>query len=385
MKIDRSRKRLILAGAMIASVVLFTWRLLQSERCLLDAATIRYPLNGKSFVAWLSHSDAIVLESEQPDSNGAPSVRHPYIVDIRTGKETLLADLDAFWRGERLQMTYMSGRTCSPSSAGASLLLRCYFRPRIIKPGTHSYPVGYSRYYVLDVRTRAVKRLPIDSKPQLAFWRPSSDSVLTIQIRQPEHDDPPDKTEHILRHYPNITSHNHSTLIPWSVRDEREIPLGYAGDGRFMTAANHGPMEAVSFGGDTARKYAKEFAISGYAVDSELREVTRHIVPYPTGFWLQYPILSSATNRILWFGYRERPADTPSWLQQVRDKLAVLTPGANESRLFLWVSALDGTSMREIGFVPDSNDKGLFEPSWLPDGRNISFSCRGTQYIVPVP
>jgi hypothetical protein len=385
MKIDRSRSRLVLWGAIVAVVLVFAWRLLPGERSLLDAAAIRYSLNGKSFVAWLTNTEAIVLRREQTTVIGAHPILHPYIVNVSTGMETPLANLEECWLKERLQAVYVRGEPCTVSLQDKSLLLKCYFRPKNITLGTKPLPEGYYRYYVLDARTRTVKGLPIDSKFQLAFWRPNSDSMLALYINRMQNSDSSVSSKRIVTYFPETNNDKHSAPFPWPVEEDREIPLGYAGDGRFMTALNLGPYEGSAIGGEPARKISPEVALSGYTVDSELREITRRNVPYPPGFRLQYPIISAASNRMLWLAYPERPAEPPYWLKQVRDRIALLSPGAHEQRPSLWVSDLDGKSMREIGFVLDGDHKGFFEPSWLPDGRNISFEDHGMLYVVPVP
>ncbi|MCW3052741.1 MAG: hypothetical protein JWN14_1911, partial [Chthonomonadales bacterium] len=49
----------------------------------------------------------------------------------------------------------------------------------------------------------------------------------------------------------------------------------------------------------------------------------------------------------------------------------------------LWVSGADGKGLREIGHIPlKTEDDGIDNIQWLPDGKQIGFVYRSTLYVV---
>ncbi len=52
----------------------------------------------------------------------------------------------------------------------------------------------------------------------------------------------------------------------------------------------------------------------------------------------------------------------------------------------LWTCDLDGTSLHEIGSIRSDEDSGTIRnPTWLPDGKSISFTHNNCLWIVPAP
>jgi hypothetical protein len=100
---------------------------------------------------------------------------------------------------------------------------------------------------------------------------------------------------------------------------------------------------------------------------------------------LSYPVVSGASRRILWHAFPEFRAETPYWLQQVKERLAALMPGGSGQRLSIWSSDVEGRSMCEIGYVAYSDVQDLIAARWLPDERHVSFEYRGMLYVVSVP
>jgi hypothetical protein len=66
------------------------------------------------------------------------------------------------------------------------------------------------------------------------------------------------------------------------------------------------------------------------------------------------------------------------------------------------VSGLDGDGLREVGYVDTTVDMAAMKhlsmaqmesyppplplmPQWSPDGKQVSFLCRGALWAVPVP
>lgn len=82
MRNNRRRGRLLIWAALAGAMIVLVWRLLPEDRSLLAATTVRYPLHGKRFVAWLSNSEVVVLQYDKPAVNSASAIAHPYVVDI---------------------------------------------------------------------------------------------------------------------------------------------------------------------------------------------------------------------------------------------------------------------------------------------------------------
>jgi hypothetical protein len=60
--------------------------------------------------------------------------------------------------------------------------------------------------------------------------------------------------------------------------------------------------------------------------------------------------------------------------------------GKATSRTSLYVSRLDGSNMRSVGFVdaPLAAGSLLYEPRWSPDDKQLSFHYEGAFWTVPV-
>jgi hypothetical protein len=100
-------------------------------------------------------------------------------------------------------------------------------------------------------------------------------------------------------------------------------------------------------------------------------------IPSPGGDLLG-PLMSPDGHRLLWHmgrGIHEGPL---GWFHSF---MMALRSGAETQTI--WVSNLDGTSMRILGSVDVNSDTGFYA-QFIPDGKSLSFTYNGWLWTAPI-
>jgi hypothetical protein len=122
----------------------------------------------------------------------------------------------------------------------------------------------------------------------------------------------------------------------------------------------------------------RQFTIGEASIGMPAKPESTATVTPPAGLTMHCgAALSPHSDRIAWLAARET---------------------AKGSVVTLWVSKLDGSAWKEIGYVDAARpDTGFGEHlenflatapgglHWLPDGKTLSFRYKGTLYTVPAP
>lgn len=113
--------------------------------------------------------------------------------------------------------------------------------------------------------------------------------------------------------------------------------------------------------------------------------IEKHMMRLPNGVTLLSAHPSPRHDRILYHLYIERTNLLATLLHRLSPNVPD-TPSKTES---LWTSRTDGSDMRELGYIlcdqaaDRTTDGELAHIEWLPDGKQVSFLCRGTLYAMP--
>ena len=384
MRHSRPRMRLVAFAALAAAILLLAWSLLPKGDSLLDAANLRYPLHGKQFIGWLSNSEAVVLQYDRHGGNRAPTVAHPYLINIRTGGSSLLTELDGLWGKEQLNGVEMTSASGSLSRDGKSLLLVCGFTRSRANGGIVRGPRTFGRFYVMDARAKNIQILPIVSPFSWAHWGPDSKTVVAIGPGRAAQSKPvPVLPQLTLRLFPVAPKASPGPSFLLTQNNALEWPVGYTTDGRLLSSLNTALSTSVFVTTGGRRQYPRDVSLTKYSGGTDIKQKTISAVPFPPGFWFEgNPILSQTGKRLIWYAEPSASPRTPDWIQKVMKALGKSSPGIRKS---IWSSNLDGGSMREIGFVtlngPSDNYPNL-NACWLPDGQRISFIYHDTLYLA---
>jgi hypothetical protein len=94
------------------------------------------------------------------------------------------------------------------------------------------------------------------------------------------------------------------------------------------------------------------------------------------------PITSPSGDRLAWlFECKREPRHLPDWLLRLLPFLR--RDGKTMETAEIWVSDVDGTDMRKLGWVGASQQEGMGRLlEWSPDGRAVRFYLKGDLYEV---
>jgi hypothetical protein len=90
--------------------------------------------------------------------------------------------------------------------------------------------------------------------------------------------------------------------------------------------------------------------------------------------------LSPGGDRIAWVATPIIISANAGWMDKILARIN-FTRGVP---MELWVSRIDGTGMHLVGSEPYMTDEDLLcDLQWLPDGKRITFTFRGSVFAVP--
>lgn len=375
----KTRLRLLFLFPIAACLLIAACVWLMQPPGLTRTAFARYSLQGAEPVGWITNSEVIVQTVDSGSSPGLPRIKHPAILDVRTGSLTPIADLETLWQGDRGKLAFAAMNDSVLSPDGRTMLIRAHFqyeKSMVYGP----VPANYRRFYLLDVVTKRVRIVPVNDV-QWADWMPDSDRIWMISTKTRVNDHASVKTPVPTTFTFWRTDGRHATeRATWQQTDSSEQLTSIRPDNLMWTWS--GPVWTQ--GGII--QPPNEFHWSGYDLATSQTPKRTYVVPYPS--WhrpIGGPIPSQGNKRCAWvFGY-ERPSNATDLQEKLFAGTSLATHFSANLIEEIWISDGEGRNLRNLGYVEMPNEKQvLYFVDWLPDGKSISFELSGSLYVVPV-
>jgi len=313
---------------------------------------------------WLSDHELIrfPVDTKQDGQGNSMTIMRAEQLDTKTGLRTPLTDLS---RRLRAQRDYASLFRLSPDG---KWLVYAANNSDDDYPRSHFYvsEVGGPREREWPLEDAASNGMP--SMPPGAVWLPDSRRWLELA---------PDETGllGVRMHSLDVDS---PKALPVTAPARLRSLLGVTPDYRLIATDFY-----VSPG--SAARSVDLYEVGLYPNPTPPR---RHTLRAPPNAQILDIALSPRGDRLAWAFYFSRVPTGMQWLARFIPSLRKrLRPRVGAG---LWVSRLDGSEMREIGYqeidpnVPAPLRLAPAEIHWTPDGRRLSFVYKNALYTVPV-
>lgn len=341
-----ARRRIGISLLILLTLLLVLWAFSSRERLLLSQATRVAQEKDWSEYRWISPQEVLIIRNPPVDF-GWDLSRY----DLRTHSETELTALN-----RRLPDSLVMHGQWELSPDGRW----CLWTDE--NSGICSARLDGSGY----------RKWPGDWHTEEIHWMGDSRHWLTLQGAWPE------ETFHqfLVR---NVEAPTEKIVIPLSDMNPFVRVLG--DNAIYVLAQDHLFVETGS------PNITNCFTLTEFSMRPTVTPLRRFSIHPPSGWHMNEYQFSPRGDRIAWLFTYDQTQFHPSPLMTFLHRFLPFVHNDAPDDISLWVSALDGSGMHEIGRAPAKHSPtGQLEPDlleWLPDGKRLSFRYNGSLWTVP--